>query len=39
MKKSKQKNQAPLYSTVDLNKNEIVIFNIEEIKSMREEIN
>ena len=39
MKKSKKKKETPLYSTIDLNQNEIVVFNIEEIKSMREEIN
>lgn len=39
MKKGKKKKEKSLYSMVDLNKNEIVIFNIEEIKSMREEIN
>ncbi|MDL5511481.1 hypothetical protein QSE00_06635 [Arenibacter sp. M-2] len=39
MKKSKKSKGKPLYSTIDLSKNEIVVFNIEEIKSMREEIN
>ncbi|MCL6266435.1 hypothetical protein [Flagellimonas myxillae] len=39
MKKSKKKKQPALYEEMELDKNEIVIFNIEEIKSMREEIN
>lgn len=39
MKRGKKKKDIPLYHQVELDQNEIIIFNIEEIKSMREEIN